>query len=97
MPSLSLTTRSLLLAVLASFSMALFAKSLLLDDGESWITSVFSGSTFALGIGGLWLGIRGARKQRRLMAWLAPAINGFLIVVFITYLSLLERGLARML
>ena len=96
MSSLSLTTRSLLLAVLASFSMALFAKSLLLDDGESWITSVFSVMTFALSIGGLWLGVRGAREQRGFRAWLAPAINGFIIAVFITYLSLLERGLARL-
>ncbi len=92
---MSLTTRSLLLAVLACFSMALFAKSMVLD-GQAWITNLFSVTTFALSIGGLWLGICGARQQRRFRAWLAPGINGFIILVFIIYLSLLERGLARL-
>jgi len=94
---MTLTTRSLLLAVLACFSMGLFAKSMMHPgDGRSWITNVFLVTTFALGVGGCWLGLQGARQQRSIRAWLAPGINVFLIVVFLAFLWLLERGLARL-
>ena len=92
---MTLTYRSLLLALLACFSMGLFAKSLPFSEGQAWITYVFLIVTFALGIGGLWLGLQGARQQRQLRAWLAPGLNGFLIVVFLVYLWLYYQALAR--
>lgn len=80
---MSLTTRSLLLALLASFSMGLYAKSMLYSEGPKWINAMFLVASFAAGIAGIWLGIRGARQQRGIVAWLAPGLNALLILAFL--------------
>ncbi len=94
--AMNLTTRSLLLSLLACFSMALFAQSPQFSGGQSWITIVFLVATFALSGAGIWLGWRGAQEQRTLRAWLAPGINAFIIVVFLAFLLLLWWGLSRL-
>ncbi|MEO6037580.1 MAG: hypothetical protein ABIQ93_04140 [Saprospiraceae bacterium] len=92
---MTLIYRSLLLALLACLSMGLFAKSLPFSKEQDWIDEVFLVVTFALAIGGVWLGVQGARQQRKLRAWLAPGLNGFLIGVFLVYLWLYFQALAR--
>ena len=93
---ITLTTRSLLLAVSACFALALFAQSPGFTGRQAWFSGIFLLATFALSIGGLWLGIRGARGQRSVRPWLAPGINGFLIVVLLVFLWLLWRALGRL-
>ena len=93
---MTLTTRSLLLAVLACFALGLFAQSPGFRGRQAWFSGIFLLATFALSIGGLWLGMRGARQERTVRAWLAPGINGFLIVVLLVFLWLLWRALGRL-
>ena len=80
---MTLTNRSLLLAILASFSMGLYAKSMLYSEGPKWINAIFLVASFAAGIGGIWLGVRGARRQRGVRAWLAPGLNALLMLAFL--------------
>ena len=83
------TNRSLLIAVLACFSMGLFAKSPQFSGGKSWITIVFLIATVALSVWGFWVGLRGARRQGTAWSWLAPAINVFIFVTILAFFGLI--------
>jgi hypothetical protein len=90
------TNRSLLIAVLACFSMGLFAKSPQFSGGQSWISSLLTFATLGLSVWGFGVGLRGAKQQRTAWAWLAPAINALIFVFFSVFLILLFRALQRL-
>jgi len=89
------TNRSLWFAVLACMAMGFFAKSPSFVGSKTWITGVFFFATYILSGIGLWYGISGARKQKTWRSWLAPAINGFLILSFLAFSYLIYRALAQ--
>lgn len=83
--ALSLTNRSLWLAILSCLAMYFYAKAPLYLPGASWESAVFFFAVLAISGWGLYFGVRGARGQNRMMAWLAPVINGFIIVTFLSF------------
>lgn len=82
------TNRSLWLAILACFAMYLYARAPLLLPNHSWISIVFFVAVLTISVWGFWLGLRGARLQRTLWAWLAPVINVFIFISFIAFFFL---------
>ena len=87
------TNRSLWFAVLACLAMGLFARTPQFSPGTGWITVTLFFSTLVLSAIGIYLGLRGARQQRTLWAWLALGINAFLFTAFLVIVLLFLRTL----
>ncbi|TNE63253.1 MAG: hypothetical protein EP344_04465 [Bacteroidetes bacterium] len=87
------TNRSLWFAVLACLAMGLFARAPQFRPGAWWITATLLFSTLALSATGFWLGLRGARRQKTLWAWLAVGINAFIFISFLAFVLLLVRAI----
>lgn len=87
------TNRSLWFAILACLAMGFFARSPHFADGYGLITIALFVATLALSGTGLWWGLRGAREQRTLWSWLAPAINAFILLAFLAFFALLLRAI----
>ena len=90
------TNRSLWFAVLACLAMGFFARSPQFAPGWGWIGALLLVATFALSAIGFWWGLRGARQQRTLWAWLAVGINAFVFVFFLVVMVWFVRVLERL-
>ncbi|MBK8555309.1 MAG: hypothetical protein IPL65_05825 [Lewinellaceae bacterium] len=90
------SNRSLWFAVLACLAMGLYAKSPGFMGEQLWVAGLFFGATLILCGIGFYFGLKGAKQQRTLWAWLGPFINGFIFVAFLAFNILLFRSLLKL-